>query len=95
MDLCIESDSACGDTGLEMSKPGGARRKKPGPQPLGKITVTIRMFPRTKRVLDKAARAAKKQISEYIEELVLAHLRAQGLLPEPSSKTSAAVEPKT
>jgi hypothetical protein len=75
-----------------MGKTVGARRKKPGPQPLGKITVTIRMFPRTKRALDKAARTAKKQISEYIEELVLTHLRTRGFLSEPSNKSSVADE---
>jgi hypothetical protein len=77
-----------------MSKSVNTRRKKPGPQPLGKITVTIRMFPGTKRALDKAARAAKKQISEYIEELALDHLRAQGLLAHPSSKPPVADKPK-
>ena len=83
MDLLIESNSALDDTYASMSKTAAARRKKkPGPPPLGKITVTIRMFPRTKRVLDKAARTAKKQLSEYLEELILAHLRTQGLLPE-------------
>jgi hypothetical protein len=79
-----------------MGKTVATRRKKPGPQPLGKITVTIRMFPRTKRALDKAARASKKQISEYLEELVLSHLRTGGFLAEPSAKTSIAdkVRPK-
>jgi hypothetical protein len=60
-----------------MSKAVGSRRKKAGPKPLGKITVTIRMFPKTKQALHKAARKARKQISEYIEELVLTHLQTQ------------------
>ena len=39
-----------------------------------------------------SARAGKKQISEYIEELVLAHLRMRGSLAEPNSKASVADE---
>jgi hypothetical protein len=71
-----------------MSKAVGSRRKKPGPKPLGKITVTLRMFPRTKQALDKAARRAKKQVSEYIEELILTHLRTH----EPSRGKSTSID---
>ena len=44
-----------------MSKAVGSRRKKPGPKPLGKITVTIRMFPERNKLWIKLQDAPKNK----------------------------------
>jgi hypothetical protein len=57
------------------------KKKKPGRQKTGKITMTLRVFPTTKRALAKAARVSKRQISDYAEEALLARMKADGFVP--------------
>jgi hypothetical protein len=58
------------------------KRKKPGRRKIGRITVTLRLFPTTKRLLAKIARLEKKQISDYAEELFMADFRVRGLIKD-------------
>jgi uncharacterized protein (DUF1778 family) len=54
-------------------------KKKPGRRKIGKQTITFRFFPTTKRLLRKAARKAKKQISEYAEAAIQRQIREDGI----------------
>jgi hypothetical protein len=54
------------------------KKRKPGRRKTGKITITLRVFPTTKRLLAKAARLSKRQISDYAEEALLDRLKADG-----------------
>jgi hypothetical protein len=54
-------------------------KKKPGRRKSGKITITLRVFPVTKRLLRKAARKAKKQISDYAEETLLERIKRESI----------------
>lgn len=56
-------------------------KKRPGPRTMGKITVAIRMFPDTKRALNKAAaRRRERSISDYAEEAIITRLKEDGFL---------------
>jgi uncharacterized protein (DUF1778 family) len=56
-----------------------AKKKKPGRRKIGRVTVTLRLFPSTKRLLRKAARIAKKQISDYAEETILERIKRESI----------------
>jgi hypothetical protein len=54
-------------------------KKKPGRRKIGRVTVTFRLFPRTKRRLAKAARKFKKQLSDYAEAALEKQLKEDGI----------------
>jgi hypothetical protein len=56
-----------------------AKKKKPGRRKIGRITVTFRLFPKTKRRLAKAGRKFKTQISDYVEATLDKQLKEDGI----------------
>jgi len=55
------------------------KAKKPGRPKIGRVTVTVRLFPKTKTLLKRAAKAAKLEQGRYIEKVLLAQFEQEGI----------------
>jgi predicted transcriptional regulator len=56
------------------------KKKRPGRRATGKITITVRVRPETKKRLEKAATQLNlDSSSEYVEEAILAKLQKDGI----------------
>jgi predicted HicB family RNase H-like nuclease len=68
----------------KVSMPTSSRRKKdssyPRRKPLGKVTVTFRLFPETHKALVTAAAAQRITASDYLEESLQIRLSQDGYL---------------
>jgi hypothetical protein len=56
------------------------KAKKPGRPRIGRITVTVRLFPKTKMLLKRAAKAANLEQGRYVEKVLLAQFEREGIL---------------
>jgi hypothetical protein len=54
------------------------RKKKPGRRKVGRVTVTMRLFPTTKKLLKQAAKAADLEQGRYVEKVLLAQFEREG-----------------
>jgi hypothetical protein len=57
----------------------GCEEEQAGTPENRQVTVTLWLFPSTKRLLRKAARKAKKQISDYAEETILERIERESI----------------
>jgi len=57
------------------------KRAKVGRPKIGRVTVTIRLFPKTKTLLKRAAKNAGIEQGQYVERLLLNQFEREGLLP--------------
>jgi hypothetical protein len=48
--------------------------------------VSLRVEPAVKQALEEAAYSDERTVAQYVERLILAHLRERGLLPEGSKE---------
>ena len=63
-----------------MSAAKDVKKKGPGRRATGKITITVRVRPETKKCLEKAATQLNlDSSSEYVEEAILAKLKKDGI----------------
>jgi hypothetical protein len=56
-----------------------AKAKRPGRPKIGRVTVTVRLFPRTKILLKRAAKAANLEQGRYVEKVLLDQFEREGL----------------
>jgi hypothetical protein len=57
------------------------KRTKVGRPKIGRVTVTMRLYPKTKTLLKRAAKQAGLQQGQYVESLLLDQFHRDGLLP--------------
>jgi len=65
------------------------KAKRPGRPKIGRVTVTVRLFPKTKTLLKRAAKAAGLEQGRYVEKVLLEQFERDGLPGlQPRAKTS-------
>ena len=65
------------------------KAKRPGRPKIGRVTVTVRLFPKTKTLLKRAAKAAGLEQGRYVEKVLLEQFERDGLPgSQPPAKTS-------
>lgn len=55
------------------------KAKKPGRKKIGRVTVTMRLFPKTKTLLKRAAKAAGLEQGRYVEKVLLTQFEQEGI----------------
>ena len=66
-------------TYLEQAQPNNRRNNHSGRPRIGRVTVTVRLFPKTQTLLKRAAKAAKIEQGRYIEKVLLAQFEQEGI----------------
>jgi hypothetical protein len=56
------------------------KAKKPGRPKIGRVTVTVRLFPKIETLLKRAAKAAKLEQGRYIEKALKILFEQDGIL---------------